>query len=105
MAQTVEEAKKMAERAGFEPAVEFDPYDGLANRSFRPLRHLSAEKPYHYTPYIRFLQPKKTFFCEFSLFFTVRRPKNDLSFLFSGRSGRSAARPHGSPESNALAEK
>ena len=32
----------MAERAGFEPAVEFDPYDGLANRSFRPLRHLSA---------------------------------------------------------------
>ena len=33
----------MAERAGFEPAVEFDPYDGLANRSFRPLRHLSAK--------------------------------------------------------------
>ena len=35
-------AKKMAERGGFEPPVEFDPYDGLANRSFRPLRHLSA---------------------------------------------------------------
>ena len=35
-------AQKMAERAGFEPAVGFDPYDGLANRSFRPLRHLSA---------------------------------------------------------------
>ena len=33
---------KMAERGGFEPPVEFDPYDGLANRSFRPLRHLSA---------------------------------------------------------------
>ena len=32
----------MAERGGFEPPVEFDPYDGLANRSFRPLRHLSA---------------------------------------------------------------
>ncbi len=32
----------MAERAGFEPAVGFDPYDGLANRSFRPLRHLSG---------------------------------------------------------------
>ncbi len=28
-------------RAGFEPAVRFDPYDGLANRSFRPLRHLT----------------------------------------------------------------
>ena len=35
-------SKKMAERGGFEPPVEFDPYDGLANRSFRPLRHLSA---------------------------------------------------------------
>ncbi len=34
--------KKLAERAGFEPAVRFDSYDGLANRSFRPLRHLSA---------------------------------------------------------------
>ena len=32
----------MAERAGFEPAVRCYPYDGLANRSFRPLRHLSA---------------------------------------------------------------
>ncbi len=32
----------MAERGGFEPPVGFDPYDGLANRSFRPLRHLSG---------------------------------------------------------------
>ena len=32
----------MAERAGFEPAVRCYSYDGLANRSFRPLRHLSA---------------------------------------------------------------
>ena len=32
----------MAERGGFEPPVRFDSYDGLANRSFRPLRHLSA---------------------------------------------------------------
>src|SRR5690349_14351828 len=30
-----------AEREGFEPSVQFNPYDGLANRSFRPLRHLS----------------------------------------------------------------
>jgi hypothetical protein len=30
------------ERAGFEPAVGFNPYDGLANRSYRPLRHLST---------------------------------------------------------------
>ena len=32
---------KVAERVGFEPTVQFDPYDDLANRSFRPLRHLS----------------------------------------------------------------
>ena len=31
-----------AEREGFEPSVQFNPYDGLANRSFRPLRHLSG---------------------------------------------------------------
>lgn len=31
-----------AEREGFEPSVQFNPYDGLANRSFRPLRHLSV---------------------------------------------------------------
>jgi hypothetical protein len=30
-----------AERVGFEPTVQYDPYDDLANRSFRPLRHLS----------------------------------------------------------------
>jgi hypothetical protein len=30
-----------AERTGFEPAVGFDPYTGLANRRFRPLSHLS----------------------------------------------------------------
>ena len=47
----------MAERAGFEPAVEFDPYDGLANRSFRPLRHLSAHTLELYS-IIRFLQPE-----------------------------------------------
>ncbi len=35
---------RMAERAGFEPAVQYDPYDGLANRSFRPLRHLSESE-------------------------------------------------------------
>ncbi len=31
----------IAERVGFEPTVQFNPYDDLANRSFRPLRHLS----------------------------------------------------------------
>ena len=30
-----------AERAGFEPAVQFDPYAALAKRCFRPLSHLS----------------------------------------------------------------
>src|SRR5688500_162594 len=32
-----------AERTGFEPAVQFDPYTGLANRRFRPLSHLSEQ--------------------------------------------------------------
>ena len=32
---------RFAERVGFEPTVQFNPYDDLANRSFRPLRHLS----------------------------------------------------------------
>ena len=31
----------MAERGGFEPPVGFYSYNGLANRPFRPLRHLS----------------------------------------------------------------
>jgi hypothetical protein len=37
----VEGRLKEAERTGFEPAVGFDPYTGLANRRFRPLSHLS----------------------------------------------------------------
>ncbi len=32
----------MAERGGFEPPVRFYPYNGLANRRFRPLSHLSV---------------------------------------------------------------
>ncbi len=32
---------KLAERQGFEPWVSVSTYDDLANRSFRPLRHLS----------------------------------------------------------------
>jgi hypothetical protein len=36
------ESEGLAERGGFEPPVEFSPYDGLANRCFRPLSHLSA---------------------------------------------------------------
>ena len=36
---------KVAERAGFEPAIPVSQYDGLANRWFQPLTHLSeAEK-------------------------------------------------------------
>src|SRR5213594_2107183 len=31
----------MAERGGFEPPIGFNPYNGLANRRFRPLSHLS----------------------------------------------------------------
>ena len=33
---------KMAERGGFEPPVRCYSYDGLANRYFRPLSHLSG---------------------------------------------------------------
>jgi hypothetical protein len=32
----------MAEKGGFEPPTEVSPCDGLANRCFRPLSHLSA---------------------------------------------------------------
>ncbi len=32
----------VAERQGFEPWVNVSTYDDLANRSFRPLRHLSS---------------------------------------------------------------
>src|ERR1700722_7977751 len=38
----------MAERRGFEPPVEVSPYDGLANRCFRPLSHLSARFLEHF---------------------------------------------------------
>ena len=36
------DARKLAERGGFEPPVRFNPYNGLANRHFRPLSHLSS---------------------------------------------------------------
>jgi hypothetical protein len=32
----------LAETGGFEPPVRFAPYDGLANRWFQPLTHVSA---------------------------------------------------------------
>jgi hypothetical protein len=32
---------ELAEREGFEPSVQVSPYDGLANRWFKPLTHLS----------------------------------------------------------------
>lgn len=34
--------KHIAEREGFEPSVPFAQYDGLANRWFQPLTHLSV---------------------------------------------------------------
>jgi hypothetical protein len=34
---------RMAERGGFEPPVHLKAYDGLANRCFRPLSHLSVK--------------------------------------------------------------
>ncbi len=53
-AKPEKKSKKMAERGGFEPPVEFDPYDGLANRSFRPLRHLSASVQKMFYTILRF---------------------------------------------------
>jgi len=32
----------LAEIVGFEPTVEFNPYDGLANRCLKPLSHISV---------------------------------------------------------------
>jgi hypothetical protein len=36
------EINKMAETEGFEPSVPYSQYDGLANRWFQPLTHVSA---------------------------------------------------------------
>ena len=36
--------RKVAERGGFEPPIQFYPYNGLANRRFRPLSHLSIQR-------------------------------------------------------------
>src|SRR5258705_3386869 len=33
---------RLAERGGFEPPERFNPFNGLANRRFRPLSHLSC---------------------------------------------------------------
>ena len=33
---------KVAEREGFEPSIQNNPYDGLANRCLKPLGHLST---------------------------------------------------------------
>ena len=35
-------SKELAETEGFEPSVPFAQYDGLANRWFQPLTHVSA---------------------------------------------------------------
>ena len=40
--ETGEIQRHLAERGGFEPPVQCYPYNGLANRRFRPLSHLSV---------------------------------------------------------------
>src|SRR5713101_178831 len=35
---------RLAERGGFEPPERFNPFNGLANRRFRPLSHLSTPR-------------------------------------------------------------
>lgn len=34
----------MAEREGFEPSIQYNPYDDLANRCLQPLGHRSIPK-------------------------------------------------------------
>lgn len=41
---------KMAERAGFEPAIRCYPYDDLANRCLQPLGHRSVANRYSNDP-------------------------------------------------------
>ena len=50
-----------AERVGFEPTVQFNPYDDLANRSFRPLRLLSKIPIYSFRPPTGGTSPKYLF--------------------------------------------
>ena len=79
----------MAERAGFEPAVRCYPYDGLANRSFRPLRHLSCTiriRTYYNLPCEKI---KLVFFIYqlFLLFFESPRSEGRLPNPLTGRLG------------------
>ena len=53
----------LAERGGFEPPIGFNPYNGLANRRFRPLSHLSASGPRVSAPN----RPRASFFPAFAL--------------------------------------
>ena len=46
-------ASKLAEREGFEPSIRCYSYDGLANRWFRPLTHLSIEGQTKVESYLR----------------------------------------------------
>ena len=52
-----------AERGGFEPPVQNDPYDGLANRWFQPLTHLSKAccRINYYSKFSIFLCQKSCF--------------------------------------------
>ena len=79
----------MAERAGFEPAVRCYPYDGLANRSFRPLRHLSCTiriRTYYNLPYekIKFVFQKNQLFL---LFFESLRSEGRVPNPLTDRLG------------------
>jgi hypothetical protein len=58
--------EKMAERAGFEPAVLLKEHTGFRNRLDQPLRHLSGIKtqnPHEFIHKTSLLQEKSVFAC------------------------------------------
>ena len=66
---------RMAERGGFEPPVQFYPNNGLANRRFRPLSHLSNHST-DYGPTLRPIKAKFRTFCLRDTFFLdTRQPR------------------------------
>src|ERR1700733_4407805 len=73
---------KLAERGGFEPPVRFNPYNGLANRRFRPLSHLS----------INDLQLFRLFHLIFYDTFMTMSPMKQITFPFTVKAGRVAVK-------------
>ena len=80
----------MAERGGFEPPVRYDPYDGLANRCFRPLSHLSAIIGYERNIITLFeitsssFEKNELFFERFFVFHLIKSEKRCMLYDLTG---------------------